>query len=535
MRELISRWKSRLGTSVVISQTHAKVTRFQVLFFLVLFLGVFARVWQFGSLPPGLNQDEATNAVDAYSLLHYGVDRNGVSWPVEFIAWGSGVSALYGYILVPFIAIGGLSPVTVRIPMLISGILALPLMFLVGKRISGGRFGLLAVFLLSISPWHILASRWGLEANLLPFIFLAAFACLLESTRENSWFVAGCVLLAVCLYAYGPAYAAVPIFLGVAAPILLLTRRAGLQTLLIGLATFIVLAVPIGLFLYINTFKLDSISVGPLTIPRLPGQPRFEGQAAFFSDEILLTVKINAKRLLSLLWTQSDGQPWNTVDPYGYFYRYSFPVAFVGSLLLIPLRRIRQSPEKLLVIAWLGSTIALGLLQPANINRLNLIFIPLLIASAVCLDVFRRHLKAGYVLAIIGLLVGFVLFTREYHGARYRERMEGPFSAGFLDALDYAREITSNPICVTDEVRMPYIFVLFTEKMDPASYLPTIEYDDPNGSFRQPRRLGRYRFGQRNCTNHSDGTVYVLDQTESIPSSELYQTKRFGNFEVFVP
>jgi hypothetical protein len=512
-----------------------KADRYQILFVAILLLGIFARAWEFGSLPPGLNQDEATNGVDAYSIYKFGVDRNGVSFPVEFIAWGSGVSALYGYILVPFIAFGGLTPLVVRIPLLISGILSLPLMFLVGTRIAGRRFGLLAMFLLSISPWHILASRWGLEANLLPFIFLAAFACLLESTRDNSWFVAACILLAGCLYAYGPAYAVVPVFLGVAVPVMLLARRVRIRTVFIGLAAFTLVAIPIGLFLYINTFKLNTISLGPLTIPRLPGRPRFEGQAVLFGGELLLTLKLNARRLLSLLWTQSDGQPWNTVDPYGYFYRYSFPLAFAGSFLLIPLRRMRESPEKLLVIAWLGSGMVLGLLQPANINRMNLIFIPLLIATAACLDWLRRHLKTVFVLGIVGLLVGFALFTRDYHGAQTRERLGGPFFTGFLEALDYARNVGDNPICVTDEVRMPYIFVLFTEKMDPATYLSTIGYDDPDSGFRQPRRLGRYRFGQRNCTNHSDGTVYVLDQTESIPYSELYSIRKFGNFEVYVP
>jgi len=160
---------------------------------------------------------------------------------------------------------------------------------------------------------------------------------------------------------------------------------------------------------------------------------------------------------------------------------------------------------------------------------------PLLIASAMCLDWLRRHIKGGFIIAVLAILAGFLLFTREYHGAPYRQQLDGPFFTGLLEALDYARAVSDNPICVTDEVRMPYIFVLFTEKMDPASYLSTIEYDDPNGPFRQPRQLGRYRFGQRNCTNHSDGTVYVLDQTETLPHAELYAVKSYGNYRVYVP
>ena len=76
-----------------------------LLFVMILIIGVFARTWEFRSLPPGLNQDEASSGVDAFDLLHYGVDRNGVSFPVLFISWGSGQNALYAYSLIPSIAL----------------------------------------------------------------------------------------------------------------------------------------------------------------------------------------------------------------------------------------------------------------------------------------------------------------------------------------------------------------------------------------------------------------------------------------------
>jgi hypothetical protein len=534
MRGLMTRWKSRLGNVPIVGRMCARVSGFQALFVLILLLGIFARVWQFGSLPPGLNQDEATNAVDAYSLLRFGVDRNGFSWPVEFIGWGSGVSALYGYVLIPFLALGGLSPFFVRLPMLLSGIAALPLMFHVGNRLGGREWGLLAMFLLSISPWHIVASRWGLEGGFLPFVFLLGFICLLESTRDNYCFVPGCALLALCLYTYGPAYAAVPIFLGCAMIIMLVCRRVRFTTLLVGGAVFIAVSTPIALFVCINVAKLGSISLGPLSIPRLPAQPRFVGQAALFSDEMILSLKKNARSLLSLMWTQTDGKPWNVVEPYGYFYRYTFPLAVIGGLLLIPIRW-QGSAERLLVIAWLGSAMTLGILQQANINRIGLVFIPLLLATAALLDWLRRHFPVGLLLAILALLIGFALFTRDYHGPVYRNQVDGPFFTGFLDALNFAHEYEDHPICVTTEVRMPYIFVLFVEKMDPAEYLPTIEYDDPHSAFRQPRFIGRYRFGLNKCLDHSAAMIYVLDQSETLPGADELEVKAFGNFRVYVP
>jgi hypothetical protein len=132
-------------------------------------------------------------------------------------------------------------------------------------------------------------------------------------------------------------------------------------------------------------------------------------------------------------------------------------------------------------------------------------------------------------------LVSFLAFTRDYHGARYREQLNGPFFTGFLEALDFARKASDNPICVTDRVNMPYIFVLFGEQMNPAEYLPGMVYDDPRATFRMPRRLDRYRFGLKNCTNHSDGTVYVLQDELPLTVPESYTVTSFGAYHVFVP
>jgi len=512
-----------------------QMERLQILFVLILLLGILARVWEFGSLPPGLNQDEASTAVDAYSLYRFGVDRNDAPYPVHLIAWGSGMSALYGYVLIPFIASVGLSPVTVRLPVLISAILTIPIMYWIGKKIAGQRVGLLAMFLLAISPWHIIMSRWGHEANFLPFVFIVGFAFLLGSAADNQWFIAAAGVLGLCMYSYAPALAAVPIFLALAIPVLVFARKITRLTLLVGLAVFATVAAPIGLFVLINSLKLNSLRIGFLSIPRLPSRPRYEDQAAFFSGAFLHALKVNALQLGSLLWNQTDRQPWNVVEPYGYFYRYTAPVAAVGAALTLPRRYLRDSPERLLLLCWLAASVATGLLQPANINRVNLIFIPLILFTAVCLDWLGRHWRPALPIGVALFLVSFLAFTRDYHGARYREQLNGPFFTGFLEALDFARKASDNPICVTDRVNMPYIFVLFGEQMNPAEYLPGMVYDDPRATFRMPRRLDRYRFGLKNCTNHSDGTVYVLQDELPLTVPESYTVTSFGAYHVFVP
>lgn len=509
---------------------------FYALVVLVFLLGVFARTWEYRSLPAGLRADETLAAVDAFTLYNFGADHNGDSYPLVMVGGGAGVSALFEYVLIPSIAVGGMNALAVRIPMLIAGILSLPLLFYVGRRIGGRRLGLIAMFLLAISPWHILASRRGHEAHLLPFIFLVAFALLLRSTSDDRWFIGASALYALCLYAYAPAYAAVPVFFGLAVLILFITRRARPAILVAGSVVFSLLAGPIVLFLLINALRFHTIHLGPFTVPRLPAEPRFESQTALFSRQPLVALKENALGLGTLLWKQGDGLPWNSVDPYGYFYRYTLPFAVVGAGLLVPLRKSKASAERLLVLAWLAASISLGLLQPVNINRINLIFVPLLLCLAMLLDWMWQHARVLLAASVGALLVAFILFTREYHGQRYRVESDYFFYSGFLQALDFARHADDAPICVTHEgVDEPFVFALFLEQENPADYQPDLEYVDPKADFRRPSQFGRYYFGVKPCRANSDDAVYVLHQSQSFPDAPSYTAHTFGNFVVYTP
>ena len=104
-------------------------TRVDLYLVAALLVGFIVRVWQFGEIPPGLNQDEASTAYDAFSILNYGVDRNGSHNPVVLISWGSGMYSLASYLEMPFIAIFGLSATAARMVFLLAGLASLPIFY----------------------------------------------------------------------------------------------------------------------------------------------------------------------------------------------------------------------------------------------------------------------------------------------------------------------------------------------------------------------------------------------------------------------
>ena len=145
-----------------------------ILFCLILVFGSILRLVQLGNVPGGYQMDEAYGAFNAYSLFHSGIDSTGHSYPVYFESWGGGQNALNSYLMLPFMVFTGgkITPLVVRLPQAIVAILSLVAVYFLMKEMVDEAAGLWAMLLLSVCPWHIMMSRWGLESNLAPGFLL---------------------------------------------------------------------------------------------------------------------------------------------------------------------------------------------------------------------------------------------------------------------------------------------------------------------------------------------------------------------------
>jgi 4-amino-4-deoxy-L-arabinose transferase-like glycosyltransferase len=507
--------------------------RVGLLFTAILLIGAILRLWMLGTVPPGLNQDEASIGVEAYALYHYGVDRNAVSFPVNFISWGSGQDALYIYCVLPFMGLG-LSPIVERLPMALAGVLTLPLVFWIGRRCVHARFGLLAMFLVAISPWHIMLSRWGLNDNILTFCFVAAVAALVQSRKDNYWFFIASVLFGICLYAYGAAYVAVPIFFFGACVYFLLDRRVTIRTMLLGCASLAAVATPIALFLAVNSLGWNPIQWGPITIPRFPVKPRYEHMGIIFSPDLLQSLVSNLNSTWNVLWLQTDEFIWNTLPRYGYGYPGALLIACAGLVVYLAIVRRESAGPHGIIPLWLISGLAIGMVQEVNVNRLNVLFIVILMLMAFVLDfLFRRFrwLAWGAILGYIGLAL---IFTRMYLGGRYAEMASEAYLDGFVPALQSAVQDRKSPICVTDHVVQPYVYALWAEPGDPREYVPTLVYSNPNTQFRTVAKITRFTFGIQRCEKTAD-TIYVLWDEMPPADKTNYREEVFARFHVYFP
>jgi hypothetical protein len=493
--------------------------------------GVVARVYQFASMPPGLNQDEAATGYEAWSLAHYGTDINGVSWPVHLISWGSGSNASYSYFAIPFVAYG-LSPATIRLPMLVCAIASLPLIGYLIRRLFDERAAWAAVAVVALSPWHVMLSRWALDCNILPFLFLCGLALLVRSidaNRKLPWLILACVMFGVSTYSYGAAYVAVPLFVLTALLMGRVVKIFATSHAFLAAFAFLLSITPIALFVLVNAFQWDSVRLGGVTAPRLP-------VAARFSTQLADGPFAHLDEFMNLMVEQRDGTVYNVTDPYGVLYSSVFfllAAGFViGTSILAAQRRL--PPMRFLIPLWIIVSIPAGILQAPNINRINLLLMGMIVAAGLGLAALDKRIRGVLAVGLLSLLTFFSFFVHDYFTTQ-RDKIAPEFFDGFLPALSYARNntISEGRICVTEMVNMPHVYALFGEPQNPQDYLKNIQYADPTAAFRQVVAYGRYTFGLQRC-DLQNAKVIVARNVEKV-SAPFLKKASFGAFDVYIP
>jgi len=157
------------------------------------------------SLPPAHYRDVAVTALDAlraasgHPRLHYVYDEG-----------------LYANLMGLVFLIAGVSDASVRFLGALCGVLACLGVYFLGRSLGAPRAGLYGAFLLAVSLWHVVLSRSGFRAVLLPLLLPFAAGLLLDGLRRagvRRLAVSG-VLFGLCAHTY-PSSRVVPLFMAI--------------------------------------------------------------------------------------------------------------------------------------------------------------------------------------------------------------------------------------------------------------------------------------------------------------------------------
>ena len=182
--------------------------------FLILVLASFLRLWGIAKVPVSLFGDELDVGYHAYSILKTGKDYSGNPWPLHFQSLAEWRTPLYLYSAVPTVAIFGISPLGVRVPAAIFGILGVLAFYLLVKEIfKDEKLALVSAGVLAFSPWHVQYSRAGFEVTLLLFLLVLGLYFFFRGLKEGRLLWLSTFLLALTPWAYSTAKLFTPLLL----------------------------------------------------------------------------------------------------------------------------------------------------------------------------------------------------------------------------------------------------------------------------------------------------------------------------------
>lgn len=562
-----------------------KFDKYKIAVLIILIIGFAVRLINLGKIPDGVNVDEASSGYEAYAIGNYGVDRNGKSMPVFLISWGSGQNALYSYMLIPFVKLFGLNVVTTRLPMAILGCISLIVMYKLLMLFKNKKLAIIGFAFFAICPWHIMKSRWGLESNIFPdLVLIGTYFIMLSIEKKKKWLnYLGFAILGISSYAYSTSYFFLPFFVIPLLIYLVVKKELKWWEALISICITGIIALPIMLYVLINTFNLPEIKLGVFTIPRLTTN-RMKQLSSVFSGNPIIGSMLNFASSLAMLVKQNDGLIWSALDGYGTIYIFSIFFTILGIIQNFKRsnKHIRKNDLKNKKITseenasdktekkiklddtdiyknendiiiknimniWLIAAVLLMFVCEPNINRINIIMIPIIYYTIIGLYEIVNVSRTIMIVITILYVISFGLFVNKYWNTKFSNYLV--FENGLEEVYNYlgsenkeegtiAKRINENDnikdIYIEYFYKEPYIYTLFYTQENPKFFNEQVELKSKDGYFDNVKSYGKYKYYLPEEVKPENGTIYVLENRNQKKQYEEqgFKVTEFNNFLV---
>ena len=398
------------------NNTH-KITSFidkhyKIFLILIFIVFVFTRVYDLDGMPNTLNIDEASLAYNAFSIAEYGTDRYANIFPVYFLNFEGGQSALYTYLAALMIKIFGYSLLIVRVPAVIFSLITLIFGYLLGKELKGKSFGLLVASIITICPFFFMSSRWALDCNLMLGMFASSAFALLKAIKseKTSLFIVSGILFGITLYTYALSYLMIPVILLFILIYLIYIKKINIKNFFSFCIPLGVLALPLIIQVAVHAGVIGEI------------------RTSYFSVVSMIAGRIGEVSIFNIwdnLTSIGNYFVFDTVvsskSVFGTMYLFSIPLILFGIIITFykGFKKIKNKEFNLytyLALIFLGFFISLLLVKSSTIIiwRGNAMFMFLAIFLALGIWYVSKKIKYSWIIISIIYLIAFSYFTYDY-------------------------------------------------------------------------------------------------------------------------
>ncbi len=466
------RAQMKLAGSSLITKAEREIEGFiagnyRIMLALIVFVACFVRLWKFGVIPYGFNQDEAMAGLEALSLANNGTDHYGMTYPVYFTAWiSSQMNVLLSYIQAPLFRLFGPSIALARLPLLVFSLVSLRVVYCFSYRMFGRNAALAILSIAAINPWQIMISKWALEANLLPHLLLYGCYFIYLGIEKKRYIFVSMIFFGLSMYAYGIAYYLVPFLLVSLCVFLCVKRSVKWYDVVICFVIYMAISWPIFTMMYVNYFKVGTIELPFMTIPYFEKGERLK-DILFFSDEKLKQFGLNFAHIVIFIFLQVKDCLWNSIPSIGPFYYIGIPLLFLGLAFFIDEALRKESSGKessgkessgkdgiVILFTLFGASFLSGLItNNVNLNRMNAIAYPVLFMIGYAVYQIVKRLKITLIPISLMFAVLFCSFSYQYYYGDFSEKLGTLFYKGFVESVCCVKDLEYERLFVTSRTQ----------------------------------------------------------------------------------
>ena len=211
----------------------------------------------------------------------------------------------------------------------------------------------------------------------------------------------------------------------------------------------------------------------------------------------------NFETLKNILIYQKDGLFSNSAGKVGVLYFISIPLAIIG------LFREKRALDGFMLVQ-LMAAFALGCLISANINRINIIYIPLIYFAARGAEFICSRWKIAKI-TVLAIYAAMFLSFENYYFTDYAKTIPYYFCDGLESAVE-AVENKEGTVYLPDNVFHSQI--MYASKISPFEYAETVEYKYYPAAYLKAKSFGRYVF-DFDSANIDENAIYIISPYQS--------------------
>jgi 4-amino-4-deoxy-L-arabinose transferase-like glycosyltransferase len=500
-----------------------KNVREKLIIGLIILFALLVRVWGINKVPVSLFGDELDVGYQAYSILNTGKDYMGNSWPMHLQSLAEYRTPLYIYSVVPTVMVFGITPLGVRLPAAIFGLLGVIFTyFLVLEITKNKKISIIALAVIALSSWHIHYSRAGFEVTLLYALFTLGLLTFLKSFKNPKQLILSALSFGLTPWVYSTAKLYLPMTL----LFLLIVWwkdifKISKKYLAISSVLFLILIVPYG----INTLKgggvdrFNLISIfGDNTMEIVVGEERqldtynlnpfSKLQTRVLHNKYIFWIKsfyVNYTKAFStdFLLISGDGNIRHNPTGMGTIYFIDFAMFLAGIYFLFTKVNYDKKIKTLILFLLFTSPVSSALTVSGgnHATRLFMMILPLTILISIGIigfyDLVKSNIKRGYVLLIVFIYIFSFYLFQHYYWNHYPTISEKMWNMGWKTTIS---EILDNADSYDEIVISGYkdaslIYFLSWGEYPPQLFQEEIRNESVKcGGYGNCKKFGKYLF-----------------------------------------